>query len=217
MEIRTELVNFAMSGEAPMSRGKAANRSGSDAADGLAAKDLPLEEKWKESQESEDAETGDAEGSEGEEGGEEESVDEDDEENAMLVLQENVVESAAIDTVKRQHHNAVHKTAYGNYAAMRTVSDIFAWGSKSPWEIVNPSGVHPHDSTQSIFSYDLSELPDTPEDKPWTVPGVDISDWFNYGLNEATWEKYRKKMLQVIKNKKYESTISVLTEQTGKG
>jgi pre-mRNA 3'-end-processing factor FIP1 len=169
-----------------------------------------------EEQQDDDASKDGEEEEEGEE--EEDSIEDDDEDNAMLVLQENVVESAAIDTVKRQRHAAVHTTALGNYAAMVTNGDIFssASGSKSPWEIVNPCGVHPHDATQSIFSYDLSELPNTPEAKPWTVPGAEMSDWFNYGFNEHTWEKYRKRMLLVIKNKKYESQISVLTEQTGK-
>jgi pre-mRNA 3'-end-processing factor FIP1 len=79
---------------------------------------------------------------------------------------------------------------------------------------VNPSGVHPKDQTQPIFSYDRSVLPDTVEAKPWTSPDADISDWFNYGFNEQTWEKYRKKMLSVIKNKKYEAKITLLSEQT---
>lgn len=29
--------------------------------------------------------------------------------------------------------------------------------------------------------------------KPWRNPGADISDYFNYELNEETWEAYRKK------------------------
>lgn len=27
-------------------------------------------------------------------------------------------------------------------------------------------------------------------DKPWRRPGSDISDWFNYGFDELSWEAY---------------------------
>lgn len=29
--------------------------------------------------------------------------------------------------------------------------------------------------------------------KPWLKPGADISDWFNYGFNEITWQRYLEK------------------------
>jgi pre-mRNA 3'-end-processing factor FIP1 len=131
-----------------------------------------------------------------------------------VVLQSNVVESAVMDTVKRMYSSNVHAAPSGTYAAMRTNGEIFSQGSRRAWDLVNPSGVHPKDQTQPIFSYDLSSLPNTVEAKPWTAAGADISDWFNYGFNEQTWEKYRKKMLSVIKNKKYEAKITLLSEQT---
>lgn len=28
------------------------------------------------------------------------------------------------------------------------------------------------------------------EDKPWRKPGADITDYFNYGFNEITWQAY---------------------------
>lgn len=28
------------------------------------------------------------------------------------------------------------------------------------------------------------------EDKPWRKPGADITDYFNYGFNEMTWQAY---------------------------
>ncbi|XP_063288148.1 pre-mRNA 3'-end-processing factor FIP1-like [Pelobates fuscus] len=34
---------------------------------------------------------------------------------------------------------------------------------------------------------------DSFEDKPWRKPGADISDYFNYGFNEATWKVYCEK------------------------
>lgn len=28
------------------------------------------------------------------------------------------------------------------------------------------------------------------QEKPWRRPGSDLSDWFNYGFDEMTWEAY---------------------------
>lgn len=39
---------------------------------------------------------------------------------------------------------------------------------------------------RSILDVDLSAL----NDKPWRKPGADISDWFNYGFDEISWEAY---------------------------
>lgn len=41
---------------------------------------------------------------------------------------------------------------------------------------------------------DLLDAPgidvDDHADKPWNRPGEDITDYFNYGFNEATWKEY---------------------------
>jgi len=39
---------------------------------------------------------------------------------------------------------------------------------------------------QSIFDVDISTM----AEKPWRLPGSDISDWFNYGFDEISWEAY---------------------------
>uniref|UniRef100_A0A914D6C3 Pre-mRNA 3'-end-processing factor FIP1 n=1 Tax=Acrobeloides nanus TaxID=290746 RepID=A0A914D6C3_9BILA len=39
---------------------------------------------------------------------------------------------------------------------------------------------------QNIYDVDLAEL----EEKPWRKPGADITDYFNYGFNEETWNIY---------------------------
>lgn len=39
---------------------------------------------------------------------------------------------------------------------------------------------------QNIFEFDLNTL----DEKPWNKPGADITDYFNYGFNEATWKEY---------------------------
>jgi pre-mRNA 3'-end-processing factor FIP1 len=33
-------------------------------------------------------------------------------------------------------------------------------------------------------------------DAPWRVPGTDISDYFNYGLNERTWKEYCRRVMR---------------------
>lgn len=39
---------------------------------------------------------------------------------------------------------------------------------------------------RSILEVDLTAM----ADKPWRRPGSDISDWFNYGFDEISWEAY---------------------------
>lgn len=39
---------------------------------------------------------------------------------------------------------------------------------------------------RSILEVDLSAM----ADKQWRKPGADISDWFNYGFDEISWEAY---------------------------
>jgi pre-mRNA 3'-end-processing factor FIP1 len=39
---------------------------------------------------------------------------------------------------------------------------------------------------RSILEVDLSAM----TDKPWRRPGSDLSDWFNYGFDELSWETY---------------------------
>ena len=37
-----------------------------------------------------------------------------------------------------------------------------------------------------MLEVDLATL----QDKPWRRPGSDLSDWFNYGFDEISWEAY---------------------------
>ncbi|KAI0652565.1 hypothetical protein C8Q79DRAFT_938290 [Trametes meyenii] len=50
---------------------------------------------------------------------------------------------------------------------------------------INPSAVGTVDG-RSIFDYDLNAI----AEKPWRRPGSDLSDWFNYGFDEISWEAY---------------------------
>lgn len=39
---------------------------------------------------------------------------------------------------------------------------------------------------RSIYEIDIASL----ENKAWRRPGADLSDWFNYGFDEISWEAY---------------------------
>ncbi|GLT25391.1 hypothetical protein SLA2020_005220 [Shorea laevis] len=47
-------------------------------------------------------------------------------------------------------------------------------------------------SHKTIFDVDIDSL----EEKPWKYPGVDISDFFNFGLNEESWKDYCRQLEQ---------------------
>jgi pre-mRNA 3'-end-processing factor FIP1 len=51
--------------------------------------------------------------------------------------------------------------------------------------VIDPSATGAFDG-RSILEYDLTAI----ADKPWRRPGSDISDWFNYGFDELSWEAY---------------------------
>jgi pre-mRNA 3'-end-processing factor FIP1 len=41
---------------------------------------------------------------------------------------------------------------------------------------------------KSVYEYDLATLRSTGQ--PWRRPGSDLSDWFNYGFDEDSWDRY---------------------------
>ncbi|KAK1417173.1 hypothetical protein QVD17_26296 [Tagetes erecta] len=45
-------------------------------------------------------------------------------------------------------------------------------------------------SHKTIFEVDIDGF----EDKPWRLQGIDISDFFNFGMNEETWKEYCKQL-----------------------
>ncbi|OMO90894.1 Pre-mRNA polyadenylation factor Fip1 [Corchorus olitorius] len=47
-------------------------------------------------------------------------------------------------------------------------------------------------SHKTIFDVDIDSF----EEKPWKYPGVDVSDFFNFGLNEESWKDYCKQLEQ---------------------
>ncbi|KWU43534.1 Fip1-domain-containing protein, partial [Rhodotorula sp. JG-1b] len=44
-----------------------------------------------------------------------------------------------------------------------------------------------------LFDLDLDAL----EEKPWRQPGANLADYFNYGMNEATWKNYVRKQREM--------------------
>lgn len=44
---------------------------------------------------------------------------------------------------------------------------------------------------RTIFEVDIDSF----EEKPWKLPGVDVSDFFNFGLNEDSWREYCKQLV----------------------
>lgn len=64
---------------------------------------------------------------------------------------------------------------------------------------VNANPIHPT-SGKPITSTDLDADFPTEEDKPWRLPGSDISDFFNYGFDEFTWASYCLKQQDLRKD-----------------
>ena len=148
-------------------------------------------------------------------GEEEEASSEDEGDDVKIDLDENVVDEAAREAAMRTSRAEVNQTAGGHFVAKRNIGDITSLGTKYPWEIVNPSGVHPLDPEKSIFEFDINtELEDNEEARPWRAPGANPADWFNYGFNEQTWDQYRKRMLNVISNRHLKQKIQVLSKGT---
>jgi Fip1 motif len=56
------------------------------------------------------------------------------------------------------------------------------------------------DSRKKIFNYVVDDYkPSSVEvpDKPWMIPGADVSDWFNFGFNEETWNDFLLKQISL--------------------
>lgn len=47
---------------------------------------------------------------------------------------------------------------------------------------------------RSIFDVNI----DTLEEKPWRTPGVDVTDYFNFGFDEDTWKHYCASLVSIF-------------------
>ena len=62
------------------------------------------------------------------------------------------------------------------------------------------------------FEYDISSM----EDKPWRKPGADLTDWFNYGFNEETWQAYCQKQVELRRRNAMQASIQVVETDRSK-
>lgn len=64
---------------------------------------------------------------------------------------------------------------------------------------VHANPIHPT-TGKPITSTDLDTDFPSEEDKPWRLPGSDITDFFNYGFDEFTWASYCLKQQELRKD-----------------
>ncbi|KAL0013552.1 hypothetical protein SO802_000621 [Lithocarpus litseifolius] len=60
-------------------------------------------------------------------------------------------------------------------------------------------------SHKTIFDVDIESF----EEKPWKYPGIEISDFFNFGLNEESWKDYCRQLEQLRLESTMQSKIRV--------
>ena len=63
--------------------------------------------------------------------------------------------------------------------------------SQTPTFEVNPSITHKDADGNDLFNIDIDSFPEG--ERNWRKSGVNLSDYFNYGMNEATWRNYVRK------------------------
>lgn len=60
------------------------------------------------------------------------------------------------------------------------------------------------DSRKKMFNYvvdDYKPVSVEVPDKPWMIPGADVSDWFNFGFTEETWNDFLLRQIEVRRQK----------------
>uniref|UniRef100_A0A2P2LM00 Pre-mRNA polyadenylation factor Fip1 domain-containing protein n=1 Tax=Rhizophora mucronata TaxID=61149 RepID=A0A2P2LM00_RHIMU len=67
-----------------------------------------------------------------------------------------------------------------------------AWGSNMAGRGFGSGLEFTLPSHKTIFDIDIDSF----EEKPWKYPGADMSDYFNFGLNEESWKDYCKQLEQ---------------------
>lgn len=64
---------------------------------------------------------------------------------------------------------------------------------------------------KSIFELDIDSM----DEKPWRKPGIDMTDYFNYGFNEDSWRQYCEKQSQMRLEQSMQSKIKVYESSRG--
>ncbi|PIA45749.1 hypothetical protein AQUCO_01600179v1 [Aquilegia coerulea] len=92
--------------------------------------------------------------------------------------------------MQRPFHSGFGLPAWGNNSAGR--------GFGSGLEFTLPSH-------KTVFDIDIDSF----EEKPWRNPGIDLSDFFNFGLDEENWKDYCKQLEQLRLEATMQSRIRV--------
>ncbi|XP_028074405.1 FIP1[V]-like protein isoform X1 [Camellia sinensis] len=79
------------------------------------------------------------------------------------------------------------------------------WGNNTPGRGFGSGLDFTLPSHKTIFDVDIDSF----EEKPWRLPGIDISDFFNFGLNEENWKDYCKQLEQLRLEATMQSKIRV--------
>lgn len=61
-----------------------------------------------------------------------------------------------------------------------------------------------------LFDLDIDAIKE--EDKGWKKPGANMSDWFNYGMNEAAWRGYVMKQRRVREEESLERNPFIVSQ-----
>ncbi|PON79446.1 Pre-mRNA polyadenylation factor Fip [Parasponia andersonii] len=80
-----------------------------------------------------------------------------------------------------------------------------AWGSNTAGRGFGGGLEFTLPSHKTIFDVDVDSF----EEKPWKYPGVDTSDFFNFGFNEDSWKDYCKQLEQFRLESTMQSKIRV--------
>ncbi|KAJ1977153.1 cleavage polyadenylation factor subunit fip1, partial [Dimargaris verticillata] len=81
-------------------------------------------------------------------------------------------------------------------------ADTAATATKKPGLDINTAGQY---KGQDIYHYDVANA----DEKPWEKPGADITDYFNYGFNEKTWQEYSAKQIKLREEQQQRRQINV--------
>ena len=118
------------------------------------------------------------------------SDDDDDDNNRVnIVLNSSAAPRTALPRYQRKTHEQLLATNNSNNTATATANATNS-DNKNNTTIQHPFLTHPN---PIIYELDIDSIPD----KKWRQPGVDITDFFNYGFNETTFKAYQQLQLNL--------------------
>ncbi|XP_063726117.1 pre-mRNA 3'-end-processing factor FIP1-like isoform X2 [Symsagittifera roscoffensis] len=115
--------------------------------------------------------------------------DDSDDENVNVVIKSNAATAPPM-VIAAQQVGAVstNNTGSGGTVFKGGVGQLTGIGTRAVQQ--KTAGVE-LDSIPTVNGVLLTEMDlEALEDKPWRLPGADLSDYFNYGFNEDTWLQY---------------------------